>query len=207
MRFREICVSFYIVAIPWFNSLCHCDVIWGHIPGLILAHVTVVAWRHQAITWNNVDLSSMRPKDIHLNMISLGISQPSIVKMNLKITKLKFLLKSPSSCLVWYGMGGRGNHTKQQHKLRELKCIAAADIQLAKVSLQHYWEWKHTSVHRTNVIPTYYQNANVQFNWLAVVPRHNWKWYLPMKLTLAPGYYWQCKYTWGYIMTLCKHTW
>ena len=29
----------------------------------------IVDWRHQAITWTNVDLSSARPSDIHLRKI------------------------------------------------------------------------------------------------------------------------------------------
>ena len=31
----------------------------------------LVAWQHQAITWNNVELSSLRSSDVHLRAISL----------------------------------------------------------------------------------------------------------------------------------------
>ena len=48
-----------------------------------------VAWRHQAITRTNVDLSSVTSKDIHLEEISWEMSQPSIAKMNLITMKLK----------------------------------------------------------------------------------------------------------------------
>ena len=44
---------------------------------------------HQAITWTNVDLSSARSKDIHLEEILWDMSQRSITKMNLKTTWLK----------------------------------------------------------------------------------------------------------------------
>ena len=39
-----------------------------------------IGWRHQAITWTNVDLSSVRSKDIYLEEISWEMSQPSIAK-------------------------------------------------------------------------------------------------------------------------------
>ena len=50
---------------------------------------------HQAITWTNVDLSSLRSSDVHLREISLEISQPSITKISLKNHFSKILLKSP----------------------------------------------------------------------------------------------------------------
>ena len=55
----------------------------------------LVAWRHQAITWTNVDLSSLRSHDVNLMAISLEISLPSVTKIGLKIIFLKNLLKSP----------------------------------------------------------------------------------------------------------------
>ena len=45
-----------------------------------------VIWRHRAITWSNVDLSSARSGDIHPSAISLEISQPPAST----ITYLKF---------------------------------------------------------------------------------------------------------------------
>ena len=50
----------------------------------------LVAWRHQAITWTNVDLSSVRSCDIPLGAISQKISQPSIIVIGLKSTHRKF---------------------------------------------------------------------------------------------------------------------
>ena len=48
-----------------------------------------IAWRHQAITWTNVDLSSVRSSRIHQRVISQETPQPLIIKINLKINYLK----------------------------------------------------------------------------------------------------------------------
>ena len=48
------------------------------------------AWWHQAITWTNVDLSSVRFSDNHLRAISQEIPQSSITEISLKITYLDF---------------------------------------------------------------------------------------------------------------------
>ena len=45
----------------------------------------LVAWRHQAITWTNVDLSSQRSRNVNLRAISLQISQPSVTKISLEM--------------------------------------------------------------------------------------------------------------------------
>ena len=50
----------------------------------------LVAWRHQAITWTNVDLTSLMSSDVHLRAISLEISQPSVTKISLKVIFLRF---------------------------------------------------------------------------------------------------------------------
>ena len=46
----------------------------------------LVAWWHQAITWTNVDLSSVRSSDNYLRANSQKTPQPSITKISLKIT-------------------------------------------------------------------------------------------------------------------------
>ena len=52
--------------------------------------VQVMAWCcHQAITWTNADLSSVKSSGIHLRAISLEIPQPPFTKISLKITYLK----------------------------------------------------------------------------------------------------------------------
>ena len=57
----------------------------------------LVAWRHQAITWTNVDLSSVRSIDIHLRAILQKIPQPPIIKISLKIIFLKFVSNLPGA--------------------------------------------------------------------------------------------------------------
>ena len=49
----------------------------------------LVAWRHQTITWTNVDWSSVKSSDIHIRAISQEMPQPTITKICLKITCLE----------------------------------------------------------------------------------------------------------------------
>ena len=42
------------------------------------------------ITWTNVDWSSVNSRDIHIRAISQEMLQPTITKIHLKITYLKF---------------------------------------------------------------------------------------------------------------------
>ena len=76
--------------IPWINSLGPSDAIRRQKTGSTLAQVMLVAWRHQAITRTNVDLSSVRSSDIFLGTISQQVTQPSITVIGLKSTHLKF---------------------------------------------------------------------------------------------------------------------
>ena len=55
-----------------------------------LAQVWPDAWRHQAITWINVDLLWIRFCDIHIMAISQEITKPQITKIHLRITCLEF---------------------------------------------------------------------------------------------------------------------
>ena len=50
----------------------------------------LVAWRHQAITWTNVDWSSVKYSDIHIRAISQQMIQLSFTKICLKIACKKF---------------------------------------------------------------------------------------------------------------------
>ena len=59
--------------------------------------MTPYAWWHQAITWTNGDLPSLRSIGIHLSTILQEILQPSITKISWKITFLKFLLNLPGA--------------------------------------------------------------------------------------------------------------
>ena len=57
----------------------------------------LVAWRHLAITWTNVDLPSLRSGDVHVRAISLETSQPSFTKICLKIISLRFYWNFPGA--------------------------------------------------------------------------------------------------------------
>ena len=51
-----------------------------------------VNWRHQAITWNNVEWSSVKSSEIHIRAISQETPKPSLTKICLKIKHfLKFI--------------------------------------------------------------------------------------------------------------------
>ena len=78
-----------------FNSLWPSDAIWRHGSQSTLAQVMLVAWRHQGITWTNVDLSLVRSSDNHMRANSQNILQPWITKITTKITYLKFLSYLP----------------------------------------------------------------------------------------------------------------
>ena len=57
----------------------------------------LVAWRHQAITWTNVDWSSVKSSGIHIRSISQEMPQPSITKICLKIRYLKYHSNFPGT--------------------------------------------------------------------------------------------------------------
>ena len=82
------------------NELTHCGLVTpygGRDLGQHWFRQWFVAWRHQAITWTNVDLSSQRSSDVHLREISLEISQPSVTKISLKIIFLRFYWNLPGT--------------------------------------------------------------------------------------------------------------
>ena len=74
-----------------FNSMWPSDTIWRHKSG------STVAWQHQAITWTNVDLSWVRSSGLHLRAILQETPQPSVTKISLKITYLKFCSNLPGA--------------------------------------------------------------------------------------------------------------
>ena len=53
--------------------------------------------RHKAITWTNVDLSSLRSSDVHLRAISREISQPPVTKISLRIIFQRFYRNLPGA--------------------------------------------------------------------------------------------------------------
>ena len=79
------------------QHLSHCGILtpYGDINlGQYWLRYWLVAWRHQAITWINVDLPYIRSAVIHLMAIS-QIWQPSITKIRLKMAYLKCLFNLP----------------------------------------------------------------------------------------------------------------
>ena len=66
-------------------------------PGQHWLRKWLVAWRHQAITWTNVDLSSVRSSGIHLSAILHEMPQPSVTEISLKITYLNFCSNLPGT--------------------------------------------------------------------------------------------------------------
>ena len=82
------------------SSLTHCGLVtpYGNINlGQLWLRQWLVAWRHQAITWTNIDLSSVRSSGIHLSAILQEIPQPSVTEISLKITYLKFCSSPPGA--------------------------------------------------------------------------------------------------------------
>ena len=81
-------------------ALTHCGLMTPYGDGDLGQHwlrLWLVAWRHQAITWTNVDLPSVRSIGIHLSTILQEILQPSITKISWKITFWKFLWNLPGT--------------------------------------------------------------------------------------------------------------
>ena len=85
----------------WVNSLWPSNAIRRQGSESTLAQVMVVVGRHQAITWTNVDLSPVRSTDILIRAISQQMPQPSITKICLKMTCLKFHSNFPGANELW----------------------------------------------------------------------------------------------------------
>ena len=88
------------------NSKWPIDAIWQHRSGSTLSQVMAVAWRHQAITWTNADLISVRSSDIHLRPISQRIPLPSVTKISSIIIYLKFHSNLPGANLLTLNVRG-----------------------------------------------------------------------------------------------------
>ena len=88
----------------WANSLQPSDTIWKHRSTRTLAQVIDFAWQHQAITWTNVDLLSVRSDGIHLRAIPQRLLQISILNISLNITNsgLQSNRKSSKPITLWH---------------------------------------------------------------------------------------------------------
>ena len=87
--------TIYHIKYTLFNSLWPSDAMWRQRSGSTLAQV--MACCLTAITWTNVDWSSVKSSDIHIRAISQEMLQPSITKICLKITYLKFHSNFPGA--------------------------------------------------------------------------------------------------------------
>ena len=88
--------------------LTHCGLMTPYGDGDLGQHWLrwwLVAWWHQAITWTNVDWSSVKSSDIHIRAISQEMSQPSISNIFLKSTCLKLHSNFPGANeLIHWGL-------------------------------------------------------------------------------------------------------
>ena len=78
------------------NSSWTSDVIWPQRSG------STSHYLNEAITWTNVDWSSVKSSGIHVGAISLDKPQPPNTEIRLKITYLKFHLNFPRG--QWVGV-------------------------------------------------------------------------------------------------------
>ena len=89
----------------------------------------LVAWQHQAITWTNVDLLSVRSNDNHLRAISQVIPEPLIMKTSLKLT----YLRHPSNT--------RGRWVKQIKFVTALNKLYPRKDRSSTTRWFHYYLW------------------------------------------------------------------
>ena len=101
---KKLTKKIYVEMLSWVilltPFLTHCGLVMPYGSRDLGQHwfrLWLVAWRHQAITWTNVDLSSLRSSDVHLRAILLEISQPSVTKISLKIIFLRFHWNLPGA--------------------------------------------------------------------------------------------------------------
>ena len=93
----------------------------------------LVAWRHQAITWTNVDLSSVRSCGHHVRAISLEMPQSSVTKIYLKITCLKFHSNFPGANALKYDTTWCSHKTWESLSCQLMSC-------LLELSPQQLWQ-------------------------------------------------------------------
>ena len=81
---------FATLARVWTMSVERIDRTSGNIWNILLISRVHFQSSNSRITWANIDLSSKRSSDNHRRAISLGIPQPSTIKIRLKIIYLIF---------------------------------------------------------------------------------------------------------------------
>ena len=89
------------------NSMWRSDNIWRQRSGSRLAQVMACCLTAPSHYLTNVDWSSVKSGDIHIRTISQEVPQPSIIKIFLKITCLKFHSNFPGANELTESGGGQ----------------------------------------------------------------------------------------------------
>ena len=113
----------------------------------------LVAWRHQAIAWTNIDLASVRRCHIHMTEISQQIPHPSIIKISSNITYLKLPsnlpganeLTSVDSLIDCRHRVGVDIHTKL-HVICQLVICTWGDFRMSELHRMTVFFWGLTSI-------------------------------------------------------------
>ena len=109
------------------NSLGPSDAIWRQRSGSTLAQVMACCLKAPSHTWINVDLSSVRSKDIHIEEISWEMSQPSSHYLN----QYQLIIKE----VLWHSPESNSTATAQGTVLyNEFK-----NVKFATTSLRGQW--------------------------------------------------------------------
>ena len=112
---------------------------------------------HQAITWTNVDWSSVKSNDIHIRAISQQMPQPSITKFRLKITCLEFQSNFPGASEL----------------LRSVAAPAAFACKQYMAVVVASWKWRHVNSSYRDFISAIHKTGRVivtrlYFGWCCV---------------------------------------
>ena len=114
--------SLHMVSGIFVNSLCSRDL------GQHWLRQWLVAWRHQAITWINVDWSSVTSSGIHIWAISQEMPQLSVTKIYLNITYMKFHSNIPEANELTLIMTMTDCPATQSHHLKPMPPSSQFDI-------------------------------------------------------------------------------
>ena len=138
----------------------------------------LVAWWHQAITWTSVDSSSVKSSDIQNRAISQEMPQPSITKIFMKITCLKFHSNLPGANelmhIIWFC---------KWLEMTLLQC-KPSHVPGAKLLVLHKWltHWGRDKM--AAISKTTFSNA---FLWMKIYEfrlRFQWRLFLRFELTI-----------------------
>ena len=117
MHLKMLCVKFQ----PCFPSLNVLSLVWSliHFPQVPHIYFSEIGsgnelspvW-HQAITWTNADLLSIRPLVMNFSEIWIKTQNFSFIKMHLKMLSAKWLPFCPGG-MIWYLWGALKNASQK----------------------------------------------------------------------------------------------